>query len=462
MDKLTSDLITTISEHPTNTYLRDKDSKISEAYKEIQDVYPTRDIQIPDEFDGREVWDGLITPVMNQGSCGSCWAFASSATLSDRFNIQSLGLINVQLSPTKLLLCDWEGKELELGDDLEENIKRVTELNVLSLKNAACFGNTLLDAWRYLYIIGIPTIECIPYDINLGLLSEYQQLGSFESVANVPLCTEISGPYKDMCSNYYIDHGIGVEGGDPSRFFSAYHFYNVPGTKEDNASEYNIRYDIYCWGPSTTAMRVYPDFYTFDAVNDIYEWNGRGEQVGGHAIELTGWGEENGVPYWQVKNTWGENWGDGGYFRIVRGKNMCSIEENVIVGIPNFFYPENYELNLTDEPDFFEKQREKMTLSLKTIGGGIEPTTGYTRRAMITYPWLTFSRPIDLEDLPVWSAFIAGIDASPYNRVRYQSVIKKRNDETRYGHQTNVIYIVVMAILIIVAIVVLFLLCKKK
>lgn len=45
-----------------------------------------------------------------------------------------------------------------------------------------------------------------------------------------------------------------------------------------------------------------------------------------HSILLVGYGEENGVKYWIGMNTWGENWGENGFFRILRGENECNIE----------------------------------------------------------------------------------------------------------------------------------------
>ncbi len=37
-----------------------------------------------------------------------------------------------------------------------------------------------------------------------------------------------------------------------------------------------------------------------------------GSVLGGHAIKILGWGEENGVPYWLAANSWNTDWGDNG------------------------------------------------------------------------------------------------------------------------------------------------------
>ena len=429
MESLNVKLKAQIADHPTETVLRTEKEDVNKAFTDISiiNVSPSpRNVDIPDNFDGRIVWSGLLTPPMNQGTCSSCWAFASTSVLSDRFNIQSMGMMYVILSPTKLILCNFQGKELDF-DHPEENIFEISKVNTNALSNSACYGNSLVDACRYLYQIGTSTEDCIPYTKKLGIQSDYQKIGTFEKINQLPLCATVSGIFGDMCSDFYNDVKVGVEGGTPARFYKAYHYYSIAGIEKDGGSEKNIRDNIYKWGPVASAIKLYPDFHTFDT-KKIYEWDGQGPSIGGHAIEIVGWGIEDKKKFWIVKNSWGVEWGDGGFFRIARGNNMCEIEANCIGMVPDFFYPINYIVpghELLRENKKIKEGREKIYKHENTAGG-IDPLTGYTRRVMIEMPWLVYTPPVEWENLPNWNTFIAGKDATVDGRARY---LKKRNSK---------------------------------
>lgn len=457
MENLTASLRLKIEERPTQTILRGDSETAEQQFQQVPKAIPYRtNIKIPDSFDGREVWKGLLSPVMNQGTCGSCWAFASTSTLADRFNIQSIGQMHVQLSPAKLILCDFRGKEFEaLHPELDPDI--VAQLNVQSLQNSSCFGNTLYDAWRYLYVLGTNTEQCVPYDKSIGSeKTKYNELSKYQDPSRTPLCSVITGEIGDMCSDVHYDEFTGEEIGTPARFYRVLHFYSVAGTEEYGGSEYDIRHNIFAWGPVSTGMEVYPDFYTFDAKNEIYEWNGQGPKVGGHAIELVGWGEEKGKKYWIVKNSWGEKWGRNGFFFMARGKNECKIEENIITGVPDFFYPFGYDLAKFQrywmEDPISQEHREEVAGNLRITGGGISPSTGYSRRAIITKPWISLNRPVMLDNLPDQATFIAGIDSAPRQRYKFQREKTESAIDIEYDKEGMWIATIALIVLIVVTV----------
>lgn len=101
------------------------------------------EIEASATFDARTKWGSCVHPIRDQKQCGSCWAFAGSEALSDRFCIHSSGAINKVLSPEDMVECD--------------------------STNFGCNGGNLGTAWRYLYNTGIVTDTCLPYTSGTGI-----------------------------------------------------------------------------------------------------------------------------------------------------------------------------------------------------------------------------------------------------------------------------------------------------
>lgn len=68
-------------------------------------------------------------------------------------------------------------------------------------------------------------------------------------------------------------------------------------------------------GPLSFYMEVYSDFYHY--TGGIYEPTPSATKEGGHAVVLAGYNSNEN--YWICKNSWGENWGEKGYFKIRMG-----------------------------------------------------------------------------------------------------------------------------------------------
>ena len=85
--------------------------------------------------------------------------------------------------------------------------------------------------------------------------------------------------------------------------------------------------------------QVYPDFSYYK--EGIYHHTGLLDATGpfeltNHAVLLVGYGRcaKCGQNYWVVKNSWGDGWGEKGFFRIRRGSDECAIESIAVAATP--------------------------------------------------------------------------------------------------------------------------------
>jgi hypothetical protein len=270
---------------------------------------------VPFEFDGRITWKDFFTPVQNQSSCVSCWAFASTFCLSSRLAIYTQGQYKYNLSASKLVFTE----PMSIAK-IKEHLTKGLAIDFSNHPTDVlqCSKRSLLYALQFLYRYGTPETSCI---------------NDVTKIDNVYNNKQLFGSTYDLCPD------------DKKEMIShrAEGYYYVPGAVSKDrrliaGNEENIRRDIYHFGPCSTAMKIFQDFLDWDG-EGIYEWDGRSELLDayvGHAVVLVGWGTSpEGQDYWIVRNSWGEDWGDKGYFKMKRGGNHCEIEENVFVCYPN-------------------------------------------------------------------------------------------------------------------------------
>jgi len=234
-------------------------------------VLPAEDI--PASFDSREQWPLCgIGNIRDQGSCGSCWAFGAAESFSDRYCIHGNKKEPIVMSPQYLVSCF---KNLD-----------------------ACEGGYVDVAWTDLKRWGITTDDCVPYKARN---------------TTCPTTCADGSKMKIYRSN------------------APYSPYVAFNQKKTVAA---IQTEILTNGPLEAAFWVFDDFMNYGG--GVYEHNQGGSFQGGHAIKIIGWGHDDieDEDYWTVVNSWGEDWGEKGTFRIVRGTNECGIEDEAVAGIP--------------------------------------------------------------------------------------------------------------------------------
>ncbi len=340
---------------------------VEEDSKKFKTIPTILSFTLPKDFNGKKIWkDYLKTPVRSQGQCGNCWAHSMNNQLEDRYSLQSYGKIlsgNEELSAVHLTVCEYQ-RDLD-WKELKDSIPAAERARMNGHSTSACNGNSLYNAAEFLYRYGTVMNQCVNKSEygnwckrsarDGGPKKPCESLDSYKSDTDLPTCESLLGEDYDLC----------LDRETAARRYRAAAIYNVP------KDEKSIKSEIYRWGPISGGFQVFADFESWDGKGIYTHPDKNSKSSGGHAITITGWGEENGIKFWRIENSWSDKWGEDGFCKIQIKLPGLELEDNLVGLIPDIPHlllkciPNNIEFLQAAKDD--EKRRQF----------GVDDATGY-------------------------------------------------------------------------------------
>ncbi|OWZ13686.1 Papain-like cysteine protease C1 [Phytophthora megakarya] len=270
----------------------DLDDASSESEDDEED---DDDIEVPTSLDWTTKDGGkYVTPIKNQGTCGSCWAFAGVAVVESRFAIEN----DVQATPLsveQVLTCS--GSLDHIRSKFHDNMTSSSE---------GCSGGMPFLTYSYLSLAK-------PHGVSCGSVYPYvMATNATDPECSSSLTAEVAVAWEANVSDYKVV-----------------------------ASSEKALLRAVTRGPVTANIDATGDGFRHYAggIYDAQDCLSDGDEVN-HAVVIVGFGEtDDGEKFWIIRNTWGTMWGEDGYMRIARGSNRY--------GPCNLYLYADYPVNLT-------------------------------------------------------------------------------------------------------------------
>ncbi|KAJ6927280.1 hypothetical protein NC651_011372 [Populus alba x Populus x berolinensis] len=269
-------------------------------------ILPTSDL--PEDFDWRD--KGAVGPIKNQGSCGSCWSFSATGALEGAHFLATGELVS--LSEQQLVDCDHESVFWKVVNEW----LHVGEFIQLIRLTDSMFSKTLQ------FPADGSTHACDPEEPGScdsgcggGLMNS-----AFEYTLKAGgLMREEDYPYTGT------DRGACKF--DKNKVAARVANFSVVSLDEDQIAANLVKN-----GPLAVAINaVFMQTY-IGGVSCPYICSRRLD----HGVLLVGYGSAGystvrmkDKPYWIIKNSWGEKWGENGFYKICRGRNVCGVDSMV-------------------------------------------------------------------------------------------------------------------------------------
>jgi C1A family cysteine protease len=286
---------------------RKTDEKFQKGYKRnakvrSADVIEVSDPQHPRTIDWRLT--EVVTPIKNQGQCGSCWAFSATETIESHFILGEGMNYGLELSPQQVTSCtkaDW-----------------------------GCGGGEPMDA--YDYIMSVP-----------GLTNQWNW-PYVQSMTNGSEPTARCNKHKEKQINGTLEQ---LEG----RFaqLDGYKWATPPCYDGCHTQDLTKLAESVELGP--VSICVVAELWN-DYLGGVLTANGCGPMDADfvdHCVQLVGFNNSVANPYWIVRNSWGTEWGENGNIYLEFDMNTCGLADEATIPIIANAEPEKH------RPAFFQK-----------------------------------------------------------------------------------------------------------
>jgi len=193
----------------------------------------------------------VVTPVKNQGQCGSCWAFSTTENIESVWAIAGNPLVS--LAPQQIVDCD--------------------------TVDAGCNGGNPPTAYEYVIKAGgLEPEKDYPYTAKDGKCTAKASL-EVAKISGYSWATRTKNETAMQVAVY-------------------------------NVAPLSICVDAVTWQTYTSGIITKNCGTALD-----------------HCVQLIGWGSQGSTEYWSVRNSWGASWGEQGYIRVERNKDLCGIAQ---------------------------------------------------------------------------------------------------------------------------------------
>merc|ERR1711907_571690 len=270
--------------------------KHAKGYKRPADFKPTapiyekkQEVRSPAAINWR--YTEAITPIKNQGQCGSCWAFSATSAIESALALLGGEEYSIELAPQQVTSCT--PSTGTYGCD-------------------GCNGGFTEGAYEYVKsVAGLGNSFYIPYEQSLTASSDTK-------ICPTKKVEAIDGEDKQLSGGYATVSGYS---------------YATPPCSSGSCDHQDL-------AKLQAALETTPVSVCVNAAN----WNDytggvmtstacgpMGADYQDHCVMATGFNTTAPTPYWIVRNSWASTWGEEGYIYLEMAKNTCGLTDDATI-----------------------------------------------------------------------------------------------------------------------------------